>query len=194
MTKITNQNQWVRKVRINNLQDCLKIFLPKIKVKFDIDLCTHDNGSNNDLANLGEDISLELQSPADVHLLELVEALNRRNSMLIFLKNLGQTWPLFPLFSSFYHSNINFHNINWKSVDDVLGIWTQGCRMVGTDETKELWRPPLHVTNFILNLNIVWTGFVSKFSKGNPTSFQTSSVLIIRWSRIFIWSGPVEDS
>ena len=114
VTKITNQNQWVRKVHINNLQDCLKIFLPKIKVKFDIDLCTHDNGSNNDLANLGEDISLELQSPADVHLLELVEALNRRNSMLIFLKNLGQTWPLFPLFSSFYHSNINFHNTNRK--------------------------------------------------------------------------------
>ena len=29
-----------------------------------------------------------------------------------------------------------------KSVDGVLGIRTRGRRMVGTDETTELWRPP----------------------------------------------------
>ena len=29
-----------------------------------------------------------------------------------------------------------------KSVDGVLGIQTQGRRMVGADETTELWRPP----------------------------------------------------
>ena len=29
-----------------------------------------------------------------------------------------------------------------KSVDGVLEIRTQGRRMVGTDETTELWRPP----------------------------------------------------
>ena len=29
-----------------------------------------------------------------------------------------------------------------KSVDYVLGIRTQGRRIVGTDKTMELWRPP----------------------------------------------------
>ena len=29
-----------------------------------------------------------------------------------------------------------------KSLDGVLGIWTRGRRMVGADETTELWRPP----------------------------------------------------
>ena len=29
-----------------------------------------------------------------------------------------------------------------KNVDGVLGIRTQGRRMVGVDETTELWRPP----------------------------------------------------
>ena len=29
-----------------------------------------------------------------------------------------------------------------KSVDGVLGIQTQGRRMVGADKTMELWRPP----------------------------------------------------
>ena len=29
-----------------------------------------------------------------------------------------------------------------KSIDGVLGIRTRGHRMVGTDETTELWRPP----------------------------------------------------
>ena len=33
-----------------------------------------------------------------------------------------------------------------KSVDGVLGIRTQGLRMVGADETTELWRPPLRKT------------------------------------------------
>ena len=29
-----------------------------------------------------------------------------------------------------------------KSIDGVLGIRTRGHRMVGADETTELWRPP----------------------------------------------------
>ena len=29
-----------------------------------------------------------------------------------------------------------------KSIDGVLGIRTRGRRMVGADETTELWRPP----------------------------------------------------
>ena len=42
---------------------------------------------------------------------------------------------LFPSFSSY-----NFNNTNWKIVDGVLGIQTRGRRMVGTDETMELWQ------------------------------------------------------
>ena len=30
-----------------------------------------------------------------------------------------------------------------KSVDGMLGIRTQGYRMVGADETTELWQPPM---------------------------------------------------
>ena len=33
-----------------------------------------------------------------------------------------------------------------KSIDGVLGIRTQGRRMVGADKTAELWRPPLNHT------------------------------------------------
>ena len=33
-----------------------------------------------------------------------------------------------------------------KSVDGVIGIWTWGRRMVGADETMELWRPPFLYT------------------------------------------------
>ena len=39
-----------------------------------------------------------------------------------------------------------------KSVDGVLEIRTQGRRMVGTDETTELWRPPL-LSNVMANLD-----------------------------------------
>ena len=56
---------------------------------------------------------------------------------------------LFSLFSWY-----NFNNTNWKSVDGVLGIQTRGRKMVGTDETTELWRPPqkfgLFYPDFIL--------------------------------------------
>ena len=41
-----------------------------------------------------------------------------------------------------------------KSVDGVLGIRTRGRRMVGADETTELWRPPI-VTFSLLNKNLV---------------------------------------
>ena len=53
---------------------------------------------------------------------------------------MGQCQTLFLLFSSFSH--YNFNNTNWKSTDGVLGIRTRSCRMVGTGNTMELWRPP----------------------------------------------------
>ena len=38
-----------------------------------------------------------------------------------------------------YFADYNFNNTNWKSVDSVLGIGTRSRRMVGADETPELW-------------------------------------------------------
>ena len=46
-----------------------------------------------------------------------------------------------PLFVYFRHFLITILIIE-KSIDGVLGIRTQGRRMVGADETTELWRPP----------------------------------------------------
>ena len=59
---------------------------------------------------------------------------------------MGQSRPLLCLFPLFFR--YNFNNTNWKSIDWVLGIRTRGCRMVGADETLELWRPP-DVSTFI---------------------------------------------
>ena len=36
-----------------------------------------------------------------------------------------------------------------KSLDSVLGIQTCGRRMIGADETTELWRPPYQGPNLI---------------------------------------------
>ena len=38
-----------------------------------------------------------------------------------------------------------FNVFFYKSLDGVLGIRTRGRRMVGTDETTELWRPPRYL-------------------------------------------------
>ena len=61
------------------------------------------------------------------------------NDIDSFLKKMGQSWPLFVYFRSFL---ITISMQIEKSVDSVLGIRTRGCRMVGADETMELWRPP----------------------------------------------------
>ena len=50
---------------------------------------------------------------------------------------IDQTLPLFVYFHSFLMTNLT---INDKSVDGVLGNRTQGGRMVGADESSELWR------------------------------------------------------
>ena len=50
---------------------------------------------------------------------------------------MGQSRPLFVYFRHFLITI----SIIEKSIDGVLGI-TRGCRMVGADETTELWRPP----------------------------------------------------
>ena len=50
---------------------------------------------------------------------------------------MGQSRPLFVYFRYFLITI----SIIEKSIDGVLGIRTQGRRMVGADETTELWRP-----------------------------------------------------
>ena len=56
------------------------------------------------------------------------------------LLKMGQSRPLFVYFH-YFPTTISIIQIE-KSIDGVLGIRTRGCRMVGADETTELWRPP----------------------------------------------------
>ena len=58
-----------------------------------------------------------------------------------FYKN-GPNPASFCLFSFFSHDKYSTNTINEKSIDGVLGTWTQGGRMVGADESTELWRHP----------------------------------------------------
>ena len=56
-----------------------------------------------------------------------------------YVFKMGQTRPLLVYFRSFHMTNIV--QINDKSYG-VLGTQTQGGRMVGADESTELWRLP----------------------------------------------------
>ena len=74
-----------------------------------------------------------------------------------FFLKMGQSRPLFRLLSPFSH-----HNSITNSVDGVLGIQIQGHRMVGADETMELWRPPTPNTftiNEVVFLNCLLNNF-----------------------------------
>ena len=53
-----------------------------------------------------------------------------------------QTRPLFCLFLLSSHDKYSTNTINDKRADGVLGTQTQGGRMVGADESTELWRDP----------------------------------------------------
>ena len=64
--------------------------------------------------------------------------------VFLFFINLGQSRPLFVYFCYFLDT-ISILQIE-KSVDGVLEIPTRGCRMVGADETTELWRPPTSIS------------------------------------------------
>ena len=56
---------------------------------------------------------------------------------------MGQTQPLFVLFCPPHNTvtNIPITKFDYKSVDGVRGIQTQDRRMVGKDESTELWLP-----------------------------------------------------
>ena len=62
-----------------------------------------------------------------------------KTSLYIFYKN-GPIPASFVYFHYFLDT-ISIIQIE-KSIDGVLGIRTQGRRMVGADETTELWQPP----------------------------------------------------
>ena len=61
----------------------------------------------------------------------------------IFFKNR----PISASFISFripiQMKKYNLNYINWKNVDGVHGIRTRGRRMLGTDNSTKLWRPPI---------------------------------------------------
>ena len=60
--------------------------------------------------------------------------------------NLG----LFCLFLSFSH--YNFNQTNWKNIDGMLGIRIRGFRMVGADDSTELWRPPINWFVYLMQI------------------------------------------
>ena len=61
---------------------------------------------------------------------------------ILFLK-MGLTRPLFAYFSPFHMTNTALILQMKKSVDGVLGTRTRSGRMVGADESTELWWHPL---------------------------------------------------
>ena len=71
---------------------------------------------------------------------------------VFFKKTMGQFRPLYVYFR-YCLDTISIIQIE-KSRDGVLGIRTLGRRMVGADETTELWRPPKK--EFLVNL--FWAG------------------------------------
>ena len=61
---------------------------------------------------------------------------------------MGQTRPLFIYVRPFLKIAL------YKSVDSVLGIRTRDCRMVGTDESTELWWPSIVNNVYVVVLSI----------------------------------------
>ena len=77
----------------------------------------------------------------------------RTNGLFYFLSSLNivlfltisKKWAdhgLFFVYFSPFSVTISIIQIE-KNKDGVLGIRTRGCCMVGTDETMELWQPPI---------------------------------------------------
>ena len=53
---------------------------------------------------------------------------------------MGQSLPLFCLFTSLPHDKIQIGN----NIDGVLGTQTRGSMMEGADISNELWWPPMY--------------------------------------------------
>ena len=85
---------------------------------------------------------------------------------------MGQSRPLFVYFRSFL---ITISILIEKSVDGVLGIWTRGRRMVGSDKTTELWQPPT-----IISLSFSYL-VCSEFSRCFSDSFIVTFLLSLSY-------------
>ena len=78
---------------------------------------------------------------------------------ILFLKKWAK--PGLFLFISFFSHDKYSRNltINDKSIDGVFGTRTRGGRMVGTDESTELWRhPPILICYTLELFFLFWTG------------------------------------
>ena len=82
---------------------------------------------------------------------------------LSFVKNIGQSCPLFRLFSHFSYSNINYNFNIWTSADGMLGIRTLGRRIVGADETTAL-----SLVLFDTSLFLNWKTFAFIVDRAKP--------------------------
>ena len=61
---------------------------------------------------------------------------------------MAQIWFLFVSFR-FSHGKYSTNlTINYKSVDGMPGTRTRGSRMVGADESTELWRHPFEMGSY----------------------------------------------
>ena len=74
------------------------------------------------------------------------------------------------LFSFFSHDK---YSTNDKSIDGVLGTQTRGGRMVGADESVELWRHPLSLCLLVKPLRDVFL-ILTYLVKGSITVRLTS--------------------
>ena len=78
------------------------------------------------------------------------------NFLFIYCLKNGTIPASFCLFSLFIDT-ISIIQID-KSIDRVLGIWTRGRRMVGADETMEVWRAPLVIPNLSVVV-VKWSAY-----------------------------------
>ena len=94
-----------------------------------------------------------------------------------FLNGRNPTSILFIFVLSSQHNDIMVQNLTIKSIDGLLGTRTQGGRMLGADESTELWRHP------VLFSLIFW--FIQSFFRKNIFSVQTKfwfKILLKLWS------------
>ena len=71
--------------------------------------------------------------------MEILECANRRGQVeLACTVHPAATGPNPATFLLYFRSFLHNSNIKWKSEDVVLGIRTQGRRMLDTDESTEL--------------------------------------------------------
>ena len=107
-----------------------------------------------------------------------------------------QTSPLFGLFSFFSQDkcSTNFTN-NDKSVDGLLGTWTQGGRIVGADKSTELWWHPLllkcYILLFIFSISANWNTFWCWLQQQTESFVATelkSGISLFRFYRTYVRS------